>query len=74
MVPVLTSISMRMIWKVAQLVKAADLGYISTNLEDIPSKQEKKDEEKRRAIRNLTAAEPPERLTLTNLPESLLKG
>jgi len=54
------------------LVKVADLGYKSKNLEDLPSKEEKKDLERDRAIRNLASTEPPERLSLFTLPESLL--
>lgn len=56
------------------MVKAADLGYLSKNLEEIPSKKTKKEEARKRAVLNLTSVEPPERLTLTSLPDSLTEG
>lgn len=54
------------------LVKAADLGYISSNLQDIPSEEEKKEKRLAQALSNLTSPEPPERLSRTQLPEKLL--
>jgi hypothetical protein len=53
------------------LVKAADLGYMNKNLEEIPSKEEQKKRRFERAIQNLATAEPPERITRTELPSSL---
>ena len=53
------------------MVKVADLGYPSTNIEKVPTKKQKKEEELQRAIRNLAGAEVPSRLSLTDLPDYL---
>lgn len=53
------------------MVKAADLGYISTNLERVPSKDEEKERRLQRAMENLLSTEPPDQLSPTALPKSL---
>lgn len=53
------------------MVKAADLGYISKNLENVPSKEEEKERRLQRAMENLLSTEPPDRLSPTALPNSL---
>jgi hypothetical protein len=53
------------------LVKAADLGYLSKNLERIPDKETLRDQEVKKAVLNLTSVEPPERLSSLPLPGSL---
>lgn len=53
------------------MVKAADLGYISKNLEQVPSQEEIREKRLRDAMLNLASAEPPDRLSPADLPNSL---
>lgn len=55
------------------MVKVADLGYKDSNLQDLPSKEDKKRNQVDAAISNLAATEPPDRL-LPPLPRSLFEG
>lgn len=55
------------------LVKVSDLGYKSSNLQDIPSKEQKKRNQIDAAISNLASQEPPERLHPV-LPQSLFEA
>lgn len=55
------------------LVKVADLGYKSSNLQDLPSKEQKKRNQIDAAIANLTAQEPPDRLHPV-LPQALFEA
>lgn len=64
------ALSMR---KGQSLVKAADLGYKSNNLQDLPSKEEKKRNQYEVAIANLASTAPPDRLH-PPLPSSLFNG
>lgn len=60
-------------WKVASLVKVQDLGYKSSNLQDLPNKEEKRKNQVETAMANLTSVEPPESLH-PRLPNSLFEG
>lgn len=61
---------MMMQWKVRPLVKAQDLGRPSTNLQQYPNKDQKKNNRVDTAISNLASTSPPDRL-LPLPPKSL---
>jgi len=56
------------------LVKAADLGYPSTNLGDVPNREQRKKLRMEQAIKNLTSPEMPDKLSLNDLPSFLTVG
>ena len=56
------------------MVKAADLGIRSTNLEDAPTRDKKKKLRMEEAIKNLTSTDMPKRLSLNDLPSFLTEG
>lgn len=55
------------------MVKVQDLGYKSTNLQEIPSEDEKKKNQVDAAIANLASQTPPDKLH-PPLPQSLFEG
>lgn len=54
------------------MVRAADLGYISKNLERVPSGEDMKKSKHERAVLNLTSPERPSRLVKNPLPNRLI--
>jgi DNA-binding TFAR19-related protein (PDSD5 family) len=54
------------------MVKVRDFGYLSKNLQRVPSKEDQKSQRFKKALSNLTTPEQPERLSRVQLPKALL--